>query len=95
MEPIKFPEANITFAENQPEYKPLPAFKANTPYGEVVTCWNLTFRERLRILFFGKLWLCLMTFNKPLTPVFIATKKSEILVKNDTQPKPINPQMNK
>jgi hypothetical protein len=26
MKPIKFKEANVTFAENQPEYIPLPAW---------------------------------------------------------------------
>lgn len=79
MTPKKFKEANVTFAEDQPEYKPLPAFKAQSPQGEVITCWNLTFRERLRILFKGEIWLCLLTFNKPLTPTFLTTQKSEVL----------------
>lgn len=79
MKPIKFKESNCTFAKDQPEYLPLPAFKADTPQGECVTCWQLSFRERLRILFTGKLWACLMTFNKPLQPSFFTTKKSEVL----------------
>lgn len=80
MKPIQFPEANITFGKDQPEYQPLPAFRANTPQGEVVTCWKFTFWERLRILFGGKLWLHLLTFNQPLTPSFMTTKKSDVLV---------------
>ncbi len=79
MKPIKFPESNITYAENQPEYLPLPAFKNDSPQGEVVSCWKLSFTERLRILFKGELWLMLMAFNKPLTPSFMTTKKSEVL----------------
>ena len=78
MKPIQFKEANSIFAENQPEYIPLPAFKNNTEEAEVITCWKLTFLERLRILIFGKIWLCLLTFNQPLKPIFITTKKSEI-----------------
>ena len=50
MKPTNFPEANTVFAKDQPEYQPLPAFKADTPEGEVVTCWKLSFRERLRVL---------------------------------------------
>jgi len=80
MTPIKFPEANIVFAKDQPEYQPLPAFKANTPNGEVVTCWKLSFRERLRILFKGQIWFSLLSFNQPLTPSFMTTKKSDVLV---------------
>jgi len=79
MTPKKFKESNITFAENQPEYIPLPAFKNKSKSGEVITCWNLSFRERLRILFKGEIWLCLLTFNGPLTPTFITTKKSEVI----------------
>ena len=79
MKPIKFKEQNCTFAENQPEYVPLPAFRADTKEGEVISCWQLSFRERLRILFTGKLWVMLMTFNKPLTPSLFTTKKSDII----------------
>lgn len=80
MKPIEFPEANVVFAKDQPEYTPLPAFKANTPEGECISCWQLSFSERLRLLFTGKLWVSLMTFNGPLQPSFFTTKKSEVLV---------------
>lgn len=79
MKPKNFKEANVTFAKNQPEYLPLPAFKNNDANGEVVTCWKLSFKERLRILFKGEIWLCLLSFNKPLTPSFMTTKKSDVL----------------
>jgi hypothetical protein len=39
---------------------------------------GLTFRERLRLLFTGKLWCSLLTFNKPLTPSFFSTKKADL-----------------
>lgn len=81
MKPVKFKEVNVTFAEDQPEYQPLPAFvDRNSPQGEVVTCWKLSFRERLRVLFKGEIWLSLMSFNKPLTPSYMTTKKSDILI---------------
>lgn len=80
MIPIEFKEQNIVFARNQPGYKPLPAFKDE--HGEVVSCWNLTFKERLRVLLTGNIWLCLSSFNKPLTPSFMTTKKSEVIQTN-------------
>lgn len=80
MKPKEFPEHNVVFAKDQPEYLPLPAFRNNSPQGEVITCWNLSFRERLRVLLTGEIWLSLLTFNKPLTPTFITTKKSEVLI---------------
>jgi len=79
MKPIKFKEQNCTFAENQPEYLPLPAFRNNTGNGEVVSCWKLSFLERLRLLFTGKLWVSMMMFGEPLTPSYFTTKKSEVL----------------
>lgn len=79
MKPIEFPEQNIVFAKDQPEYVPLPAFKFPGEKGEVISCWKLSLRERFRILWTGKLWVELLTFNNPLTPSFFTTKKSEVL----------------
>ena len=78
MIPKKFPESKVTFAKDQPEYLPLPAFKNDSPKGEVITCWNLTFKERLRVLFKGEIWLNLMSFNQPLTPSFLTTDKYDL-----------------
>lgn len=80
MKPIKFPEHNVVFAKDQPEYQPLPAFRdVNQPEGDVVSCWHLSFRERIRLLFTGKLWVSLRSFHKPLTPSYFTTKKEEVL----------------
>jgi len=76
MKPSKFPEQNTVYAENQDEYGNMPAFKDED--GVVVSCWKLTFRERLRVLFRGYIWLSLMSFNKPLTPSYMSTKKSDM-----------------
>jgi hypothetical protein len=66
MKPIDFPEKNVIFGRNQPEYLPLPAYRRVN--GEVTTCWKLSWREVLRLLFTRKLWLRQLTFNKPLQP---------------------------
>ncbi|MCK4822289.1 hypothetical protein KA005_41385 [bacterium] len=80
MKPIKFKECNTIFAKDQPEYNQLPAFKNKGKEGEVISCWKLSRWERLRVLLFGEIWLSLWTFNKPLTPSFMTTKKSDVLI---------------
>lgn len=69
MNPIQFKQVNVTFAKDQPEYQPLPAFR--TEDGQVVSCWRMTFKERLRVLFTGKVWLLLLTYNHPLQPQWL------------------------
>ena len=66
MKPIPFAEQNCIYAESQPEYLPLPAHK--TDDGRVISCWWFSFSERLRILWSGKMWFHVMTFNEPLQP---------------------------
>ena len=73
MNPIKFKEVNCTYAENQPQYRPLPTHKDRI--GTVTSCWQLTWKERLRVLFTGELWLQQLTFNQPLQPQLPSTVK--------------------
>jgi len=83
MKPVEFKHQNIVFAKDQPEYQPLPALKLSTVEGEVISCWKLSFRERFRILFLGRVWLSLMSFNEPLTPSFLSTKRKEVFTHPD------------
>lgn len=81
MKPLEFKEQNTVYAKDQPEYLPIPGHKVNDERGEFIFCVGLTFRERLRLLITGKLWCSILTFNKPLTPSFFSTKKSDVFVK--------------
>ena len=65
MTPIEFPEQTIVWAKNQPPYLPLPAY---TDTRETISCWRLTWRERLRVLWTGQLWLRQMNFGQALQP---------------------------
>ena len=81
MTPIEFKEQNVVFAKDQPPYQPLPAMvDVNSDQGEVVTCWRLSLSERLRVLFKGNIWMTMMTFHKPVTPVYMSTKKSDVIL---------------
>jgi hypothetical protein len=83
MKPVKFKHQNVTYAENQPEYMPLPALKIEGPEGAVVSCWNLSIRERIYVLFSGRIWLNLLSFNMPLTPSLLSVNRKEIYTHPD------------
>ena len=68
----------IVFAEDQPEYIPLPALLIHyDDFGEAITKWQLTWRERLHMLFKGEFFFSQLTFNKPLQPIKPVCKLSE------------------
>ena len=80
MKPIQFPEQNVIFAKDQPEYEPLPAFiDRSNPSGPMVCAWQLSFRERLKVLFSGVVWQMVLTFNEQLQPQFLTVEKSAVL----------------
>lgn len=84
MKPIKWKHSNKVYAENQKEYMPLPALTfENDSQGNVISCWRLNWREKLLILFTGKVYLNLLSFNKPLTPSYLAVNRKEIYAMPD------------
>jgi len=71
-----FPEQTAVYAENQPQYRPLPAHRfENDPQGRIACCWKLSWRERIAVLFGGKIWQQILTFGKPLQPQLLGTEK--------------------
>jgi len=68
MKPINFKDSNCVFAKDQPEYLPLPACKIEGVEGEVISCWQLTWLERFKILLKGRFYFSVWTFNRPLQP---------------------------
>ena len=67
MKPIDFPGRNVVFAKDQPQYRAL--FAHRTVEGRVTSCWTLTWGERLAMLWRGRFWLSVLTFNSPPQPV--------------------------
>lgn len=65
------------YAANQPEYQPLPVWAK--PDGTVVSRWRLTWRERLAALFGRDLYVEVLTFYRPLQPIFMAFSEDEVL----------------
>lgn len=67
MEPIEFEGSNVIIDKDQPQYLPLPAKVSED--GMVTSCWKLSMPERLALLLTGKLYLHVLTFNRPLQPM--------------------------
>ena len=65
MKPVKFPEYNAILAKDQPPYLPLPAFVNKE---ETISLWKMTWLERIRVLFSGKVWVRQLNFGQPLQP---------------------------
>jgi len=74
MKPIKFDGCNCTYAEDQPQYGSLPVYKDDEQGGRVFHCWQMSWKERLRALFTGKIWVNVLNFNKPLQPIILMVK---------------------
>jgi len=67
MKIIEFKGCNTVYAKEQPEYLNLPSHRKKD--GTVISCWGLSFWERFKILRTGKMFLSVLTFNKPLQPL--------------------------
>lgn len=78
MKPIEFEGQTDVYAKDQPEYQPLPVLKLEGSKGEVIACWKMSFWERVKVLFTGKVWVSLLSFNKPLTPSYITVNRKEV-----------------
>lgn len=65
MKPISFKQANHVWAKDQKPYLPLPAFVSDK---ESISCYRLSFYERLRVLIVGRMWLRQLNFGQPLQP---------------------------
>jgi len=62
---------DVIYAKHQPEYLPLPA----TVVGDTtISRWRLSWRERLRVLWTGHIWLQQMNFGRPPQPQLPTTK---------------------
>lgn len=78
MKPINFDQVNVVLAKDQPEYQPLPVMMDNHA-GVVVSCWKLTMRERLKLLFGKPLWFQMMNFGQSPMPIYPTVDVREVI----------------
>lgn len=72
----------IVIAKDQPQYLPLPALPVNN-HERVITRWRMSWRERLKVLISGDIYLWVTTFARPLQPVLLTLERPEIQVPTD------------
>ncbi len=70
---INFKEVNVEIAKNQDNYITLPSYKANDSQGTIIFCAKFNWKERIKLLFTGKLWVSKLTFGNPLQPISLRT----------------------
>ena len=69
MDLIEFPQMTHVIAKNQPPYKPMPVYQdPEDAKGRTICCWKLTMRERLIVLFTGRIWHHVLTFRGKMQP---------------------------
>jgi hypothetical protein len=80
MEPIKFNGYNTEIAKDQDEYNTLPAFvNFDSIEKDVVSCWKMTWKERIKVLFSGEIFLTIRTYGDPLQPQLLDVDKPDIV----------------
>lgn len=79
MKPIAFTEQTVVLQPNpnQMEIDDLPVgtLPIFTDGNQVISCWGLTFWERLRVLWFGKIWLGVHSGHTQ-PPVWLAAERT-------------------
>lgn len=78
MKPINFKDANTQIAKDQEEYNTLPALMIDDQYGTMITCTHLSIKERIKVLFTGRIWMSEWTFKQKITPRRMSTKGSDL-----------------
>ncbi len=81
MIPITFPECNSTYGAEG--WEDVPTLVTSEV---IVSCWGMTWRERIRALLTGRVWLVVVAGRQP--PVCIETYNP--LAKADASPAPSN-----
>lgn len=73
MRPIRFPQANrtLTAPVGQPDVRDLPVW---TGFGDCVSCWELSWADRLRVLFGKPVWLIIHSGDTQ-PPVALQTRR--------------------
>lgn len=76
----EFPGHNTIYGAQQAEYLPLPALVLRSSReGVTHFCWQLSWRERIKLLLTGKLWHTVLTFNRPLQPQMLSTNTPDVV----------------
>ena len=78
MNAVKFPIANDVLLGGHPDVHDLPIFRGQYKDGQavVISCWRMSWRERLSALFHGRVYAHFWARTHP--PMALVTKPPEI-----------------
>jgi len=97
MEPIGFEEEQtaflpphqlVTYAKDQPEYRPLPVARLDGSAGRVISRWTLTAEEREAIAKGEDLYIEQLTFGQALQPILPTIGLREFCPADTLNPEP-------
>ena len=72
----EFPEQNAVLGADQKEYTALPCHRVNSsPERHTIVCVKLSLKQRLLVLFTGKVWITTLTFGQLFQPLLVEVKK--------------------
>ena len=73
-----FPESNVNFAEDQPQYEAIKGYY-NKSEMSATFCFDLSPEELQEVIATGKIWFKVLTFGKPLQPIASACSKDQLI----------------
>lgn len=71
MKPAPFPQANRRATPGKPD-----SISMYDKHGQVLTCWRMNLRERLRALLWGKVWISVKPGTHAQPPMWAQVRKS-------------------
>jgi hypothetical protein len=77
-----FEKYEIVLAKDQPEYRPLPALHLEG-HKLTLTRWQPTWKERLRLIFGGSVYLWTWTYGHSFHPTSLEIRKPELQLPPD------------
>lgn len=84
MTPVKFDGYNAELAKDQPQFQTLPVFIDTTIVEKpMISCWQLSCKERFKLFFTGRLWLSQFTYGNKFQPILPTVNESDVLVRNE------------
>ncbi|MCU1350290.1 MAG: hypothetical protein JWO56_3320 [Acidobacteria bacterium] len=70
----------MVYGKDQPEYEPLPSLRISMEGTlGILTRWRLSWRERLRVLRTGDVYLQVLTGGQALQPVLVGAEPPQIV----------------
>ena len=92
MQPIEFKEhtKTLTSPDSQPNIGPLHVW---TDGQECVSCWKMSWKERISALLFGKVWICILSGQtQPPIQAFSIKELFHLYIAEPVTPEPVTPE---